>query len=286
MAPRSARAGSRSRDPAGAAPTRPADPHARIHVAPVGFEVERVTDPILAERADRAYLLTRAGDDAADPFVKEVARRLARAPRPVEVVVERTEIWDVFGALSALRRIFDREGRSDRHAAGVVPIRVNVSTGTKITAIAGTLACMLWRGEAYYAQVSRAWYSGRTPRVRPVNDVVSRVDPVSVYELRAPAPELVEVLEALERRGGSLRKRELIRELGLDRPAPGEAAGRGPTPQAQHSRLRTRLAPLEGRWGFVATDRLGARGRVRLTDQGRLALRLFGTAADSPIKRV
>ncbi|MCI4354501.1 MAG: DUF6293 family protein, partial [Thermoplasmata archaeon] len=50
------------------------DPHARIHVAPVGFEVERVTQPILAERADRVYLLTRSGDDAAAPFVDEVVR--------------------------------------------------------------------------------------------------------------------------------------------------------------------------------------------------------------------
>ncbi len=275
----SRRAGSTSRRRPSTPAARPfpdGDPHARIHIAPVGFEVERVTEPILSERADRAYLLTRSGDDAARPFVDEVVRRLARARPPVDVRVERTEIWDVFGALGALRAIFERERREDRHAAGVVPIRVNVSTGTKITAIAGTLACMLWRGEAYYAQVTRAWYSGLTPRVRPVNDVVGRIDPVSVYELRAPAPELVELLEALERRGGTLRKRELIRELGLDRPAPGDPAGRVPTPQSQHSRLRTRLVPLESRWGFVSSDAVGARGRVRLTDQGRLALRLFG----------
>lgn len=255
------------------------DPHARIHVAAVGFEVERVTHPILAERADRAYLLTRRDDDAAQPFVDEVARRLRSAPRPVEVRIERTEIWDVFGALAALRRIFASERRDDRHASGVVPLRVNVSTGTKITAIAGTLACMLWRGEAYYVQVTRAWYSGLTPRVRPVNDVVSRIDPVSVYELRSPAPDLVEVLEVLARRGGALRKRELIRELGLDRVPDG--AARAPTAQAQHSRLRTRLVPLEHRWGFVASDTAGPRGRVRLTDQGRLALQLFGTGTDS-----
>ena len=252
------------------------DPHARIHVAPVGFEVERVTEPILAERADRVYLLTRSGDDAAGPFLDEVLRRLRTAPFPIDVRVERTEIWNVFGALGLLRRIFEQERRGDRHDPGVVPIRVNVSTGTKITAIAGTLACMLWRGEAYYVQVSRAWYSGLTPRIRPVNDVVRAVDPVSVYELRAPGPELVEVLEALARRGGTLRKRELIRELGLDRLA--TVGGRPASPQAQHSRLRTRLLPLETRWGFVATDPGGGRGRVRLTEQGRLALLMFGRA--------
>lgn len=266
------------------------DPHARIHVAPVGFEVERVTEPLLRERADRVYLLTRAHDDAARPFVKEIVRRLGRAPRPIEVEIRRTDIWDVLGALAEMRAIFERERRLDRHAPDVVPLRVNVSTGTKITAIAGTLACMLWKGEPYYAQVSQAWYSGLTPKVRPVNDVVSRVDPVTVYELRSPTPEMVAVLEALDRRGGELRKRELIRELKLDAPPAG--GGRELSPQAQHSRLRGRLEPLEVKWGFVTTRATGGRGRVRLTDQGRLALALFGRvaaprepASDTPIER-
>ncbi|HEY6238187.1 MAG TPA: DUF6293 family protein [Thermoplasmata archaeon] len=259
------------------------DPHARIHIAPVGFEVERVTHPVLTERADRVYLLTRAGDDAAEPFVAEVIRRLRAAPYPIDVRVERTEIWNVFEALGLLRRIFEAERRTDRRAPGVVPIRVNVSTGTKITAIAGTLACMLWRGEAYYVQLRRAWYTGLQPKIRPVNDVVRAVDPVSVYELRAPGPELVEVLDALDRRGGTLRKRDLIRELGLDRPTGSD--GRSPSPQAQHSRPRTRLTPLEARWGFVASDPGGARGRVRLTDQGRLALRMFGRRGATSIER-
>jgi hypothetical protein len=250
------------------------DPHTRIHIAPVGFEVERVTEPILSERADRVYLITRPDDDAGRPFVEEVLRRLRAQPRPIEVEVRRANIWDVFEALAEMRAIFGQEQRLDRHAPNTVPIRVNVSTGTKITAIAGTLACMLWKGEPYYAQVSRAWYSGLTPKVRPINDVVTRIDPVSVYELRAPTNELVQVLEALERRGGELRKRELIRELRLD--STGGRDGRSLSPQAQHSRLRSRLDPLEGKWGFVVTSQPGGRGRVRLTPQGRLALALFG----------
>ena len=255
-------------------------PHARIHVAPVGFEVERILEPILDEHADRVYLVTRRERDAAAPFVAEVERRLARASWPIDVRVVRTDLWDVFGALASLRSIFAAERRTDRRASDVLPLRVNVSTGTKITAIAGTLACMLWKGEPYYVQVSRAWYSDRTPRVAAVHDVVERVDPVSVYELRAPNAELVEVLEALARRGGSLRKRELIVELGIDRSGPDGA--RAPSPQAQHGRLRRRLDPLEHRWGFVRVETSGPRGRVQLTPQGRLAVGLFGRSADPP----
>ncbi len=264
------------RRPASAAGPPPGDPRARVHVAPVGFEVERITEPLFRERADRVYLLTRAERDAAGPFVAEVVRRLERAPWPIDVRVVRTELWDVFGALGSLRAIFEAERRTDRHASHVLPIRVNVSTGTKITAIAGTLACMLWKGEPYYVQVSRAWYSDRAPKVSTVRDVVDRVDAVGVYELRAPAPDLVAVLEALARRGGALRKRELIRELGLDRTGPGGEPA--PSPQAQHGRLRRRLEPLEYRWGFVRSESPGPRARVELTEQGRLALALFGQA--------
>jgi hypothetical protein len=253
---------------------RVGDPRVRIHIAPVGFEVERVTEPIVSDRADRVYLLTRAERDAAAPFVDEIVRRLNRLPWAVDVQVVRTDLWDVFRALASFRGIFAREGRADRSAPDVLPVRVNVSTGTKITAIAGTLACMLWKGEPYYVQVSRAWYSDRTPRVSAVHDVVDRIEPVHVYELRAPSTELVQVLEALARRNGSLRKRDLIRELGLDRAGP--EGTRAPSAQALHGRLRRRLDPLERRWGFVQAEGPGPRAHIRLTDQGRLALALFG----------
>ena len=235
----------------------PGDPHARVHIVPVGFEVERITEPLATERADRVYLVTRDDHDAAAPFVEEVVRRLKRASWPVDVRVVGTDPWSVFETLAVYRAIFEEERRTARSAPGVLPIRVNVSTGTKITAIAGTLACMLWNGEPYYVQVSRSWYSDRTPRVRSVHDVVERIEPVNVYELRAPSRELVEVLEALQRRGGTLRKRELLRELGLDQGSPDGAPAT--SPQAQHGRLRRRLEPLEQRWGFIRTEATGPR---------------------------
>lgn len=251
------------------------DPRSRVHVAAVGFEVERVTDAVRDDRADRVYLLSRTERDAATPFLEAVQRRLRALPWSPEVRIVPADIWDLFACLGAYRQVFATERRLNRQAPDTVPLRVNVSTGTKITAIAGTLACMLWKGEPYYVRVSKAWYSQRVPRLRAVNDVVDRIDPVGVYELRMPSPELVEVLEALERRGGSLRKHELIRELGLDHPNPSHPEPL--SPQAQHGRLRRRLEPLSQRWGFVHIEPSGPRGKVQLTEQGRVAIALFGS---------
>ena len=254
------------------------DPRSRVHIAAIGFEVERVTDAIEQDRADRVYLLSREGSDVAAPFVAAVERRLRALPWPPAVQRVTADIWDLFDCLAAYRRIFAAEHRLDRRSPRSAPVRVNVSTGTKVTAIAGMLACMLWNGEPYYVRVSKAWYSGRVPRLRAVNDIVDRVDPIGVYELRTPAEELVEVLEALQRRGGSLRKFELIRELGLDRP--NGTLSKPISPQACHGRLRRRLAPLEEKWGFIRSGPGGPRGRIVLTEQGRLALVLFGHSRD------
>lgn len=254
------------------------DPRARVHLAAVGFEIERVTDALRSDRADRVYLVTRDSHDAAEPFLARVVREIRSFPWSPEVMVVRTDVFDLFACLATYRRIFAVERRLDRRAAEAVPVRVNVSTGTKITAIAGTLACMLWKGEPYYVRVSKTWYSGLSVQPRTAHDVVDRVEPMGVYELRTPSPELVEVLEALSRRGGSLRKFELIRELGLDQPSAGHS--HVPSPQSSHGRLRRRLEPLAERWGFVQIEPRGPRGRVRLTEQGRVALVLFGRPVD------
>ena len=92
------------------------------------------------------------------------------------------------------------------------------------------------------------------------------------------------MMAALDRRGGSLRKRELIEELGLDRVRPGDGSSRPPTAQAQHSRLRHRLDPLEHRWGFVSTDgRAPVAGFVSPTKDGWL-LRC-SAARGGPLRR-
>jgi CRISPR/Cas system-associated protein Csm6 len=48
--------------------------------------------------------------------------------------------------LSFLKEEEEQQGKN-------VHIYINVSTGSKVSSIAGTLACMIWKGTPYYAHI-------------------------------------------------------------------------------------------------------------------------------------
>ena len=51
----------------------------RVHIAPVGFEVDRIVLPAVRKKADRVWLLTEKpshGEDKGSPYAKSIARKL------------------------------------------------------------------------------------------------------------------------------------------------------------------------------------------------------------------
>ncbi|MGB7882030.1 MAG: DUF6293 family protein, partial [Nitrososphaeraceae archaeon] len=108
----------------------------RVHIAPVSFHVNRVTEPIIRERADKVYLVTHHSHDRAAKYMEKITK-LLRKEKLVSIEKVTTDIWDLFECLKCYKAIMQREGETAH-------IYINVSTGSKITSIAGTLACMIW----------------------------------------------------------------------------------------------------------------------------------------------
>ena len=52
----------------------------RIHIAPVGFEVDRIVEPAVEYKADKVYLLVHDNneEDKASPYVKRVIEELEK----------------------------------------------------------------------------------------------------------------------------------------------------------------------------------------------------------------
>jgi hypothetical protein len=52
----------------------------RVHIAPVGFEVDRIVLPASNMRADRVWLIIHSDsiDDAGQPFCKLISERLEK----------------------------------------------------------------------------------------------------------------------------------------------------------------------------------------------------------------
>src|SRR4051794_40042531 len=110
----------------------------RIHIATVGFQVRRITEPVIRERADKVYLITHSQDDRAAPYLEKILEILRKEKFLKAEQTTTTNIWDLFDCLQTYKKIIKEEQGAH--------IYINVSTGSKVSSIAGTLACMIWKG--------------------------------------------------------------------------------------------------------------------------------------------
>ena len=239
----------------------------RVHIAPIGFEYRRVTVPLIHMRADKVYLIKYNNGDEAVNFYSQIERELGQKYKHIQTEDVLLDIWNLYECIGKFREIMLQE--KENH------VYVNVSTGTKITAIAGMLSCMLWNAQPYYAPVS---YEERQRTVE-VSEHVSEPVTFPVYGIHKPKPESMMILDLLRRYGGTMEKRRIIRELEgagiIKKATDGEDEL---SASAKHSKLRSLLDPMIREWGLVSVQGGGRKSEVSIESKGEIALKIFGSA--------
>jgi Domain of unknown function (DUF6293)/DUF6293 C-terminal winged helix domain len=235
----------------------------RVHIVPIGLDPrERITDPLIQYRADRAYLMSHLKDSAIASENLESAKRILGKKLPsCELRQLSIDIWDLFACLEQYRKIFQSESENR--------VYVNTSTGSKIACISGMLACMIWNGIPYYAKLD---YSKQNPTKIKSMEVNETIE-LPKYKLLMPEERSLTVLSVIRKSGGRITKKALIEELQELKLIPTYDDNHRSAP---HSRLRPILDPLESNWGFVQVKARGRKSEVTLTEQGTTALRIFG----------
>ena len=244
----------------------------RIHIAPVGFEVRRVTQPLIEMQADKVYLVTYEKNDNAEDYFAAIKAELSHNYKQIQIEEIFLHVWDLYTCIERFRKIIlDEKGNH---------VYVNVSTGTKITAIAGMLSCMLWNAVPYYTHIS---YSDGIPMSSP-SEHIQDSNMLPIYDIIKPRLKFMQVVELLQSAGGTMRKseiiskleeKEILRKTGVD--------GSKLSGPAKHSQLRALLKPMEEDWKFIRVSTSGRRSEVTITEQGENALRIFGCIDNSNI---
>ena len=120
-------------------------------------------------------------------------------------------MWDLFDCLQTYKKIIKEEEKEGRSAH----IYINVSTGSKVSSIAGTLACMIWKGTPYYAHME--YNDKKDPTDGLPDEDVTAINEIPVYSINKPKPESLAVLKILdsmkEGRPKMMKKGRLIEEL-------------------------------------------------------------------------
>lgn len=254
----------------------------RIHISPVGFEIDRVILPLVELEADKVWLLTERNSkkDKGKPYFDKVFGEIKKLKRKCEVDVKYCDFnnRDLYDVLRAYREIIEEEKSNQ--------IFVNISTGTKIHSIAGMMACMIFKDVAYslmpyYSEPEK--YPSLPEELTPMSFGCKEIHMLPNYRMDRPSPYLIQVLSVIKDLCGptndKITKTELKKALtnkGL------LELSKRPDKPVKHENIARFLAlqrkcidPLLG-WKFIEVTPPERRGKIRITPEGIDMLKFLG----------
>lgn len=239
----------------------------RVHIAPIGYDFNRVTEPLIKGKADKAYFILHNSDRGQTKFLDHIKNELKKKLPSIETKPFYLDIWNLYDCIQKFREIITKENKEGNH------VFINVSTGTKITAIAGMLACMSFGGTPYYVKFVHPSESAiKTIRREEVFDK----EELPIFKISKPKQIHLDILRIIEQNKNKIKKKPLIDELGgkgLIRVK--DDKGRDLSIHSKHSQLRPILDSMENEWEFIEIDASGRRSLISLTEKGLNALRFF-----------
>lgn len=237
------------------------DSQLRIHIATIDHHIERITEPMISLRADKAYIVTYGQNDAAVEFLKKTKSILKKHRIPFEVVF--VDIWNLMACVEKFRDLILQEKENQ--------VYFNVSAGTKISCMSAMLSCMIWNCKPYYAKPD--YREIKMPKkivVEEIKEIVS----MPIYKMNIPKSEYLQILSILKQNEDKVKKRHLIEELKkikIIKPVGTQNLSK----PAEHGQLTTILEPMI-KMEYVTVETVGRNSVVSITPQGKNALNIFG----------
>ena len=236
----------------------------RIHIAPVGFEIDRIIIPAVRMKADKVWLVAHdaIAEDKASKYRQKIEKELEEKGIKTEIAYANRLL--LFPIIKAVTGIIFKERKND--------IYVNVATGSKIHAIGCMMACMLFddreKIHPFYAQAEKyPEYDGNTQQTYGVADIHS----LPTYRIGTPKWELLEAMRIIKKANGRIQKKKMAEEAEKSKIITVNAKKQNFT-QARFASLDKNIVqPLVDTWGFVEVEKIGRNRWLKLTDDGNYA---------------
>ena len=245
----------------------------RVHVAPVGFEIDRIVLPAINMKADRVWLIVhdKAHEDKGDKFAKAIQSKLRNAR--IECLQTQADRIDLFDLLRALRTIFLKERGNS--------ILVNVSVGSKIQAIASMMACMMFKDigmiKPYYVVPERYNSLLLEREDNQETEGVRNIIGLPEYKIEIPSDKLIRGLGLIDEiTGGKITKREL-KDLAIENNLIHVDDKKISSDQAAYMAINKNLVEPLLVWRFISESKVGSHHVISLTEDGRHALKFLNT---------
>jgi hypothetical protein len=238
------------------------DSNLRVHVAPIGFEIDRIVIPAKTRKADKVWLLIHENksEDRARPFVEKIQKELQKAN--IEVVFEYHNRLDLFKIIKSIKQIIEKEKGNN--------IYVNLASGSKIQAIGCMMASMMFNSEknVYPFYVEAKDYVGFK---RPISTGVKSINDIPAYEIQIPEEKHIGALKIIKEKGGRITKKEMATLADQQKLITVNAEEENYS-QARFASLdKNIIQPLLEKWKFIRVEKIGRTRWIEITKEGENA---------------
>ncbi|WP_297471699.1 DUF6293 family protein [Nitrosopumilus sp.] len=233
----------------------------RVHIAPVGYEIDRIVLPAKKMKADKVCLLVHENPsiDKAITFYEKISKQLQK--QNIEVVREYHDRLDLFKIIKSVKEIIEKE-------KGNI-IYVNLAAGSKIQAIACMMACMMFNDEKnihpfYVEAKDYLVFSGKA-----ISTGIKDIQDVPTYEIKRPDKKHIDALRIISEKGGRISKKEMARLAKEEKLIVVNAENQS---QATFASLdKNIINTLENQWKFIKVEKIGRTRWINITEDGKNA---------------
>lgn len=244
----------------------------RVQVVPLGFEYARLKHPIIEWKADVVVAIEYAESEREVPYLVTLLEELDANER-IDLDRRSCDLFDLYDALGTITEAIADYETDD--------VYVNLSAGSKITAIAGMIACMASGASPIYARPDYGPDGAKIPDA-PLHDEVADVFELPTYPIERPSDTQLAFLARIEEgmhgegrgRYRGVAKNELI-EFAIAREYDFVARSETSSRKGYYRLLdRHVIDPLADQ-GYVEIEQVGRRKFVSLTPEGENVHRAF-----------
>lgn len=241
----------------------------RVHIIPLGYEFDRVLEPPRRLKANTVVLVHHLETESnSEPTYYDDLRDQLRDIVHLEETA--CDLFDLYACLEAIVREITKHQNDE--------VYVNLATGSKVTAIAGMIACMATDARPYYVRAKRYGRESEAPPEKPVSSEVAGIDELPTYPIGRPSEQHIRVLSYLSEEK-SVTKKELI-EYGDSESLPFLDGYNSDNDKGKYRRLDTHILESLVDNGYVTIEEVGRNKRIQITEEGENTLRAFRYLVD------
>lgn len=241
----------------------------RIHIAPVGFEVDRIVIPAIQDKADEVYLILHKNksEDKATPFADKILAKLKK--KGIRVEYAYADRFDLFEIIKVIKEIIEKDRDSE--------FLINVASGSKIHSIACMMALMIFDDrknlKPFYA-IPKKYYVFDSGEQQTYG--VEDIQELPTYRIQTPSKSMIKILSVIKEminnsRNKKITKKELVTELEDLKLIETNKQSENHHMSKYTTLNKKVIEPLKTTWGYIDEEKVGRNRRIFFTPDGEAA---------------